>query len=72
MLQEDGSCMLSDLEGEPIELNLTQDIIVKTLRSQEGNHVISNMKLTSRDKLLAFTIDSANNSVYASLRDDEV
>ena len=64
--------MLSDFEGEPIELNLTQDIVVKALRLQEGNHVISIMKLTSRDKLLTFTIDNANDSVYASLRKDEI
>ena len=32
MLQEDGACMLSDQEGEPVELNLTHDIIVKVLR----------------------------------------
>ena len=32
LLQEDGTCMLSDFEGEPIELNLTQDIVVEALR----------------------------------------
>ena len=31
-LQEDGTCMLSDEEGEPLELKLTQDIVVKALR----------------------------------------
>ena len=38
---------------------------------QEGNHVINSMKLTLGDKLLAFTIDNANDSVYESLRKDE-
>ena len=64
--------MISDQEGEPIELNLTQDIVVKTLRLQEGNHVISSMKLTSGDRLLVFTTDNANDSVYAALWVDEV
>ena len=64
--------MLTFQEGEPIELNLTYDIIAKALRLQEGNHVISNMKLTSRDRLLAFITDNTNGSVYASLRDYEI
>ena len=64
--------MINDHAREPIELHLTKDIIVKTLRLQEGNHVISNMKLTLGDKLLAFTMNNANDSVYASLRDDEI
>ena len=71
-LQEDGTCMLSDQAGELVELNITQDIIVKALRLQEQNNVISSMKLTSIDKLLAFTVNNANNSVYASLKDDEI
>ena len=44
-LQEDGTCMLSAFEEEPIELNLTQNIVVKALKLQEGNHIIKNMKL---------------------------
>ena len=32
MLQEDGTCMLSDLEGEPMELNLMQDIVTRALK----------------------------------------
>ena len=71
-LQEDGTCMLSNLEGESIESSLTQDIIVKALSLQEGNHVIGNMRLTLGDRLLDFTIDNANKSVYASLKDDEI
>ena len=64
--------MLSDLEGEPMELNLTPDIVVKDLRLQEGNHMISTMKLNLGDQLLAFTIDNANDSVYPALCKDEV
>ena len=59
-LQEDGTCMLSDQEGEPIELNLAQDIVVKALTLQEGNHVISSTKLTSSERWLAFTHISAH------------
>ena len=72
MLQEDATCMLSDLKGEPIELNLTQDIVFKALRLQEGNPMISSMKLTLGGRLLAFMVDNANNSIHASLRDDEI
>ena len=64
--------MLSDLEGEPIELNLMPDIVVKALRLHEGNHIISSMKLNPGDQLLAFTADNANDSVYAALCIDEV
>ena len=71
-LQEDGACMLSNFEGEPIEVNLTQDIVVKSLRLQEGNHVISSMKLTLGDRMLAFTADNANDSVYALLNNTEI
>ena len=70
-LQEDGTCMLSDQEGEPIELNLTQDIVVKALRLWKGNHVISSIKLALRDRLLAFKANNANNSFYASFKDDD-
>ena len=31
-LQEDGTCMLSDWEGEPMELNLTPDIVTRALK----------------------------------------
>ena len=72
MLQEDGACMLSDLEGEPMKLNLTQDIMVKALRLREGNHVINSMKLTSRDRMVAFIVDNANDSVYALLHNDGI
>ena len=72
MLQEDGTCMFSDLEGEPMELNLMPNIVVKALRLQEGNHIVNSMKLNPRDRLLAFTADNANDSVYAALRVDEV
>ena len=34
MLQEDGACILSDLEGESIELNLIQGKVFKALRLQ--------------------------------------
>ena len=54
-LQEDGTCMLSDLEGEPIELNLTPNIVTRALKIQEGNHNISSMKLNPGDRLIAFT-----------------
>ena len=68
MLQDDGMCMLSDLEGELI----TPDIVVKALRLQEGNQIICNMKLNPRDRLLSFIADNANDSVYVALRVDEV
>ena len=48
------------------------DIMVKALRLQEGNHIISNMKLSPGDWLLAFTTNNANDSVYVALRIDEV
>ena len=64
--------MLSDQEGEPIELNLMQDIVVKALRLQEGNNVISSMKLTSIDMFLVFTTNNANDTVYTSLRNYEI
>ena len=64
--------MLSDLEGEPMELNLMLDIITRALKIQEGNHNISSMKMNLGDRLIAFTADNANDSVYASLRVDEV
>ena len=72
MLQEDGTCMLSDLEGEPIELNLMPNIVTRALKIQEGNHNISNMKLVTGDQLLAFTVNNANDSVYLALRTHEV
>ena len=72
MLQEDGTCMLSDLEGEPMELNLTPNIVMRALKIQEGNHNISNMKLNPGDPLIAFIADNANDSVYAALWVDEV
>ena len=68
----DGTCILSDQEGEPIELNLAQDIVVKALRLQEGNHVMSNMKLTLGDRMLAFTMDNVNDSVYTLLHNDDI
>ena len=71
-LQEDGNFMLSDLEGEAIDLNLAHNIVVKALKLQEGNHVISSMKLASSDRLLAFTANNANDSVYATLRGDDI
>ena len=47
--------------------------MVKTLRLEEGNHVINSMKLTSSDKLLVVTtVDNANDRVYASLRNDNI
>ena len=64
--------MLSDFEGDPIELNLTQDIVVKALQLQEGNHIISSMKLTSGDRMLAFTLDNANDSVHALLHNNDI
>ena len=70
-LQEDGTCMLSDLEGEPMELNLTPDIVTRALKIQEGNHNISSMKMNPGDRLIAFMVDNANKSVYAALRVDE-
>ena len=54
-LQEDVTCMLSDLEGELMELNLMPNIVVKSLILQEVNHIISSMKLNPGDHLLAFT-----------------
>ena len=72
ILREDGTCMLRDFEGEIIELNLTHHIAIKALRLQEGNHVISSMKLTLGDRLLAFTANNAHDSVYASLCNDEI
>ena len=72
MLLEDGTCMLSDSEGGPIELNVTPDIVVKALWLQEGNHLISSIKLTSGDRMLAFIVDNANDSVYALLRNDDI
>ena len=42
-------CMLSDLEGELMELNLMPNIVVKALRLQEGNHIINSMKLNQGD-----------------------
>ena len=72
MLQEDGTCMLSDQEGGSIELYLTQDIVVKALRLHERNHAISSMRLTSGDRLLSFTIENVKDSVYASLRNNEI
>ena len=71
-LQEDVACMLSGLEGEPMELNLTLDIVTRALKIQEGNYNISNMKLTTRDWLLAFMVNNANDSVYSILCNDEV
>ena len=64
--------MLSDLEGELMELNLMPNIVTRSLKIQEGNHKISSMKLTTRDRLLAFTVNNANDSVYLTLRIDEV
>ena len=64
--------MLSDLEGESMEINLAPHNVVKALRLQEGNHIINSMKLNPRDWLLAFIADNANDSVYAALRVDEV
>ena len=52
-LQEDGMCMLSDLEGEPMELNLMPDIVTRALKIQEGNHNISSMKMNLGDRLIA-------------------
>ena len=46
--------------------------MVKTLRLQEGNHVIRSMNLSSSDRLLAFIVDNANDSIYASLKKDEI
>ena len=64
--------MLSDLEGEPMDLNLMLDIVTRALRIQEGNHNISSMKLNPRDRLIAFTADNADDSVYVALWIDEV
>ena len=64
--------MLSDLEGEPMELNLTPNIVTRALNIQEGNHNISSMKMNRGDRLIAFTVDNANKSVYAALHLDEV
>ena len=64
--------MLSDLEGELMELNLTSGIVTRVLKIQEGNHNISNMNMNRGDRLIAFTADNANDSVYASLWVDEV
>ena len=66
-LQEDGTCMLSDLDGESMELNLTPDIVTRALKIQEGNHNISSMRLNPGDWLVAFTTNNANGSVYAAL-----
>ena len=63
--------MLSDLEGEPVELNLMPDIVTRALKIQEGNHNISSMKLNPRDWLVAFIADNVNDSVYATLCVDE-
>ena len=63
--------MLSDLEGEPMELNLTPNIVMRALKIQEGNHNISSMKMNLGDQLIAFMVDNANKSVYATLRVDE-
>ena len=71
-LQEDGTCMLSDLEGEPMELNLTPHTVTRALKIQEGNYNISSMKMNIGDRLIAFMGDKANKSVYAALRVDEV
>ena len=71
-LQEDGTCMLSDWEGEPMELNLMPDIVTRALKIQEGNHTISSMKMNIGDWLIAFMGDKANESVYATLRLDEI
>ena len=59
--------MLSDLEGEPMELNLMPNIVMRALKIQEGNHNISSMKMNPGDWLIAFTTDNANDSVYAAL-----
>ena len=73
MLCKYGTCMLGVQEGKCIEFTIKQDIIVKAVRLQKGNHVLSSMKLNSSDMLLAFTIaNNANNSVYASLKNDEI
>ena len=64
--------MLNDLEGELMELNLMLDIVTRALKIQEGNHNISSMKLNPRDWLAAFTVDNANDSVYAALHVDEI
>ena len=64
--------MLSDLEVELKELNLTPDIVTRALKIQEENRNISNMKLTTGDRLLAFTVNNANDSVYSTVHTDEV
>ena len=72
MLQEDGTCMFCDWEGELMELNLMPYIVTRALKIQEGNHTISIMKMNTRDQLIAFMGDKANESVYATLRLDEI
>ena len=64
--------MLSDLEGELMEFNLTPDIVTRALKIQEEHHNISSMKLSPRDQLVAFTANNANDSLYASLRKDVI
>ena len=48
------------------------DIVTRALKIQEENHNISSMKLNPGDWLVAFTVDNANDSVYATLHVDGV
>ena len=46
-LQENGTCQLTHLDGEIVEVQISRDIVTRALMIQEGNHSFSTMKLTS-------------------------
>ena len=50
-LQEDGTCQLTDNQGKKLQVLITPETVTQALKLTEGNHMISNMKLTNEGRL---------------------
>lgn len=70
-LQEDGTCTLTDKDGEKVQVNITSDLIVRAFKLNEGGYDTSSLKLTLKDRAATFTSDKYD-SVYTELRIPEV
>ncbi|MCO5581474.1 hypothetical protein L7F22_035359 [Adiantum nelumboides] len=71
-LQEDGTCKMTNQEGHEVELQLSSKIVTDALQLKEGSLMISNMKLSTEERSVAFKADHIIECSYSTLKSQNV
>ncbi len=71
-IQDNGTCRLTDKDGEEVECQVSEITVINALKLQEGNNSFSGMKVDGHDKKNLFGTEVANECIYEVLREPRI